>query len=149
MKKWLIGQQPSRNVPSQALSADDPSWAGFRLASLCDMTPDQYHKAFERRNVNYLTEGQFKVDSLSRIRAFKLSKGFESGDIVIMMGRAVCSCFGLPSDRLFQFYPTEQGWLYAVMPHPSSRNRWWNIEENVEYAKEFMSAVVAYDGADG
>ncbi len=146
MKKWLIGQQPSRNPPSQALSAEDPAWAGFRLASLCGMTTDEYHKAFERRNVNYLTEGQFKVDPPAKVRAFKLTREFQEGDLVVMMGRAVCSCFNLPSDRLFQFYPTTKGWLYAVMPHPSSKNRWWNIEENFEYAKEFMSAVVDYDG---
>lgn len=147
MKKWLIGQQPNRNVPSEALSADDPIWAGARLAKLAGMSPEEYHRHFERRNVNYLMEAQFKADRLAKIRAYNLSKKFESGDIVVFMGRTVCDCFGLNSDRLFQFYETNSGWLYATIHHPSNRNRWWNIEENVEFAREFMESVVAYDNA--
>lgn len=70
------------------------------------------------------------------------------GRVVVFLGRQVAEAFGcrrpwfdweegsfLVGDRTARF-------RYAIMPHPSGRNRFWNDPQHIQEAREFMSELM-------
>lgn len=57
---------------------------------------------------------------------------------VIFCGRNVAKAFGHFDDRYFEWDTDDRFFTYAVMPHVSRINRWWNEPKNVERATAFF-----------
>lgn len=70
-------------------------------------------------------------------------------DFVLLAGRRVAAAFGIPKGvRYFEPCMVHDVVAY-VIPHPSGVNQWWNVELNVQRAKNFFAAFfMAVDGVD-
>jgi hypothetical protein len=63
------------------------------------------------------------------------------GSTILLAGRSVAEAFD--ASNLGPLESVERGSsVFVLLPHPSSRNRWWNSLENVERARELLVEVV-------
>lgn len=49
-------------------------------------------------------------------------------------------------NRYLRWEYLRKGETYAVLPHPSGVNRWWNEEENVARARDFLREAARAPG---
>lgn len=165
MRKILVGQQPGgyndqirdefiqideRLIKTRTI-APEPLWAGKagstgrRLAMLCNMEVDVYHKTFARFNILPISGGtSFRVNKYAKEMGRYLKKQFQPEDMVVCLGLDVVECIGVELEEPFTFYPTESGVFYAYIPHPSGLNHWYNERENWSQAQDFMTAFAYY-----
>lgn len=141
----LLGEAPGRGAdPTRPLVGGR---SGGRLQAAAGMTLRQYVEAFARVNlidVEQVRDGKgsaFPMD-LARERASVLADAF-AGRRVLFVGRRVARAFGLRSDYLVWNGNTRFEW--AIIPHPSGINQWWNDPENVERAGRFLRAAAGMD----
>ncbi len=140
----LVGQAPSASMKR----GDRPligGKSGFFLQQLCGMTLRQYVKTFE--TLNLLSEypgkdgkgDRFPMKE-ARISAALYATGW-SGRRVIFMGKNVARAFGKDKMPPMEWVSDERGFRYAIMPHPSGVNRWWNSKANMATAKAFLEKL--------
>lgn len=62
---------------------------------------------------------------------------------LILLGRKVCAAFGVVDEPWLEWYrsPTHEHPMIAF-PHPSPRNRWWNVPGNVSAAQRLLVSIV-------
>lgn len=147
MRKILVGQQPGKlNPPSKPLWAEHAGSTGYRIAMMAGLERDEYHEVFERFNINTLTDVKFSVTGVTKARGLRIRTGFREGDLIVALGKEVCECLQLPvPDNYFEFQiASGLGYMYAVIPHPSGLNRFYNSRDNWLQAEDFMRAIVAY-----
>lgn len=137
----LVGQAPYRGGdPTKPLTGR----TGKKLAKLAGLKfPVQYARTFELRNVLDFYPGRSphgKGDAFplvdARMAADELVREL-SGRTVVMLGQGVARAFRIPGLPFLNWH-VERGIVWGLMPHPSPIVRWWNIEENVERAREFL-----------
>jgi hypothetical protein len=93
--------------------------------------------------LNYLGEdGDGDAFPASDARLAALDAADElSGRTVVFVGRRVAQAFGCKSDWFRWdrvFFKDGSEFRFAVIPHPSGRNRWWNDPKNVDQAEKFL-----------
>lgn len=145
---FLVGAAPGRypgHDPSvHALFPYPPGCTGHRLWRMTGLARSQY-VAIPRRNVIKKYPGR---DSVRGGDAFPMSNARAGakellpellGHHVVFMGKATAKAFDLRGEFLDWHMGKPFNW--AILPHPSGRNRWYNRESNRAAAEEFMRKV--------
>jgi len=164
----LVGIAPSRpGSEGQPLSALGGRSTGATLAELAGLSASQYMMRFDRVNLCATTQASTIRTSVGRPYAEMLAGSLLRGRRVVLLGMNVVECFGLEEFRcdLAEWFDTREirpqaGWAgyragmvppfnYAILPHPSGRNRWYNEPANRERARAFMTELAeGWEGAD-
>lgn len=152
----IIGQAAARQG-RLALFPIPTRSAGGRLYRLFDIPLDEY-LAIDRRNLIDEWPGSHKGggDLFPLHKAKTCAKSMEPslrGRNVIMMGRGVAGAFGFanewsgteyrPRPWLEWHYNQPGGYWYALFPHTSGLNRWWNDRTNEFMAAGFLNRTYA------
>lgn len=149
----LVGQAPGpRTRPDYPLYPYPSTSAGGRLMGLMGLELHQYTRMFDRVNVLYTFPGKHERDDkfpMTKARpAAEAMRHFLYGREVLLVGRGVAEAFGHEPSYLEWVLEPWWGYRYAVLPHPSGRNRWYNEPGNRERAEEFLRAWVTSLGGD-
>lgn len=156
----IVGIAPARaGDEGQPLSAIAPQSTGRKIADMLGMEPLAYMRAFDRVNVcPFPQESTIKPKEWTAA-AENLAGSLLRGRRVILLGPNVAECFGMRRD-LFRYClwyesssPTKGiagfragkmtlPFSWAVLPHPSGRNRWYNEDKNKEEAIRFLRELV-------
>jgi uracil-DNA glycosylase len=112
--------------------------SGQRLASLMGVDLLTFVEQTDRTNI-VTRPADWKDRGAVIIGAARVAKMMR-GRRVLLLGHKVSDVLGL-HPTLFTW--TEgPGCVYAVLPHTSGRNRFYNSEENVEIARQFLRGEV-------
>lgn len=144
MKTLLIGQAPGPNTdPSTPLHPYPGSATGAKLAAIMGLTPERYLEVFDR--INLLNEfpgrhnhcDKFPVVS-ARIAASAIIPLLVNRRVVFV-GRNVSNSFGYKGALPFHewHFNPRVPFHFAVVPHASGRNHWYNKDGNKEVAQKF------------
>lgn len=163
MRPVLVGIAPSRvGAEGQPLTSLGGPSTGRRLAELSGLTPTEYLRRFDR--VNLWPSPTRSTISIKRGRpnAENLAGSILRGRRVVLLGTNVAECFGLTRGREYARFcewfelgdrpdwygaagyvagRTSPPFSFAVLPHPSGRNRWYNDPVNVDRATRLMTAL--------
>lgn len=144
MKPLMIGQAPGR---ADGEPCRGPAFA--RLAQVAGVEEAAFFDAFERTNLLSEYPGRAaKGDLFPRRLAERAAERMAPrlrGRVVVLMGRNVAWAFGVDDLHYLTWYVGRGGWArFAVCPHPSGVNRWWNDEGNRDRAGEFFQQLVRY-----
>ena len=158
MLPLLIGQSPGPNTSPEFPLYPIPSWcAGGRLMKIMGLTRGQYLKTFDRMNLLPYFPGQHQHGDKFPMAPAKLAaavvRPLLSDRTVILIGRSVANAFGFDSVSLFHVwcdYQVRRRCLgqpykmrFAIVPHPSGRNHWYNGPENLAQAQAFWAEFLA------
>lgn len=149
----LVGEAPSRTgraEPKYALTGS----VGKRIAEMAGLSMNAYLRRSERVNVFDRWPGSNGKGSEfprieAKLRASRLAKTFY-GRTVLFVGIRVAEAFGYASAPILakHEFVGSRGWIYppfqfAVVPHPSRVNRWYNSKRNVGRASAFLRKLFA------
>jgi hypothetical protein len=112
---------------------------GYRLADLAGLTLAEYTARTERTNLLPAYPGVVWPSSRAKPAAERLAPALR-GRRVILLGQHVARAFGWRRP-FFVWVPQEEGGAIAAIPHPSSRNLWWNDPEHRAAARRFLRAA--------
>lgn len=146
MRVVIVGEAPGRRGdPSKPLSGA----VGKNLAAICGMTEAAFRKSFVLDNVLREWPGRkpgAKGDRWSAGAARLATARFRFGDdpsLFVFLGKRVAKAFGVPNPGRSLCTTFDNGRsLWAVVPHPSAVNRWWNDATNVARASVFFRREV-------
>ncbi len=131
----IVGQAPGpRGLKGRPLEGG----ASRKFAGLAGVSEDEFWRLFRTRNVLPRFPGKngkgdaFPIDEARRRAA---SMRFRAGR-VILLGQGVARAFGVRAPPLTWRRVGRRE--FAVVPHPSGVNRWWNDPKNVRRAKRFL-----------
>jgi len=108
------------------------------------LTPEEFVSTFDRINLINEFPGRWKRDDKwpvadARVAASAVTPLLR-GRTVIMVGRNVATAFGYCSASL-GFLEWQHNVLhsfrFAIIPHASGRNRWYNDPDNLEKTRAF------------
>jgi uracil-DNA glycosylase len=138
-KMLIIGQAPGRSVDILDGKRVFEGTPGRRLANLCGLTLDEFLSIFDTINVLERFPGkQGKGDSFpieeARLHAAEID--VEKYDLVLLAGKNVAAAFGWVDAQYMEWRER-----FAVIPHPSGVNRWWNNPRNMESMRRFMRSL--------
>lgn len=140
----MIGQAPGKAgaLPGTELVG---GYTGERLRRAFGGTLWQYVRRFERRNLlrEFPGAGPFG-DRFPRTEAAEAARSIAPllrGRKVLFVGIAVAQAFRLRGSPMTWHTDPTLGCEWAVLPHPSGRNPWWNSHENREQAARFLGAL--------
>ena len=164
----LIGQAPGPNTERELPLFPYPpqTSTGARLMELMDLDLSGYLRTFDRMNLLYEHPGQWAPGedrwptALARVVAQALKTALY-GREVIFLGRKVATAFGHKDapwhtwqrHHYTLYVPGEDvpatalDFCYAVVPHPSGRNHWYNDEARREEAQAFWQEFLSPRGA--
>lgn len=141
----LIGQAPGPNTDAARPLWPQPlSSTGGRMALHMGLTPEQFVSTFDRINLLNEFPGRWKRDdkfpqASARVAASAV-RPLLARRKVILVGRNVAEAFGYCSNTL-AFLQWERDMAhdfhFAIVPHASGRNRWYNDPENLEKTRAF------------
>jgi hypothetical protein len=122
--------------------------AGRRLAGLAGMTMNEYLRGFERTNLIRRYPGSAgRGDAFpmpeAKVAAMMLRREL-GGKRVVLLGRKVAEAFGYGKAEWFAWnrgFARGVEFAWAVFPHPSGVNHWWNDFEYVRRAEKFMRGL--------
>ena len=143
----ILGEAPGNYARPLVLYPYPPNCTGHRLMKLMGMTRFEYLHT-DRRNLFPAYPGKSgKGAAFPYSQAKMLARQIEpslAGYNVLFVGKRVAAAFGFghnnPTFRKpLQWHP----WVYryAVLPHPSGINRWWNDPDNKAMGEAFLHAV--------
>lgn len=136
----MVGQAPSR---SQDFTNPVETRLSTKLAGLMGVHVSEFLTEVARYNVLPEWPGpQGKGDKFPMYWARREASDLMmlmAGRRVILLGTRVSVAFGLRSWGLMRWHRCERDHAdYAVLPHPSGVNHWWNSPDNREAAAKFM-----------
>lgn len=143
---FLVGRAPGRHPrhdpERHALFPYPPNCAGSRLKDMMGLSLSEY-VAVPRRNViphwpGASGNGDAFPMALARECARDLLPRLR-GQTVLFVGKDTARACGCVGEFLEWHRGGEFDW--AVAPHPSGRNRWYNDTGNREAAREFLLAL--------
>lgn len=83
------------------------------------------------------------VEAAEAAASLERSPELARSSVVLLCGKRVAAAFG--EERRGYFEPFARcGRVWAVVPHPSGVNMWWNEPENREEWRRFLTGVKAY-----
>lgn len=143
MSLLFVGQAPGRGGdPARPLGSASAS--GRRFLRLAGLTEEQlYDRARVVNLVDYWPGKKGKGDAVPMVVDLVVITAIAESDKTVFVGRAVCDrLLGSAVSRrmdFFRWYSAFGGLsLFAVMPHPSGVNYWWNDPENEGRARRFL-----------
>lgn len=132
----LVGEDnPYGSDPGYALYPLPENASGDRLSKLLGLSHHEYLRAYDRVNLCSRRWGMAEA----RATAQNISMGGHWR--VVLLGAKVCSAFGVPYAPL-----TLVRERYAVVPHPSGRNLFWNLPGNRARFTEFARSAQLLPG---
>lgn len=152
----FVGIAPARlGDEGQPLSALASQSTGRKIADMLGMQPIEYMRLFDRINVCPFPQPSTIQPKEWTSAAENLAGSILRGRRVIMLGQNVAECFGVPRGAYdycewkictssfrgiagFRAGRMSLPFSWAVLPHPSGRNRWYNEHENRERAIDFL-----------
>jgi len=154
----LIGEAPGRPcgpreflVPSRSVTGTGSMTSADWLIRYTGLDLKDYFRLFGRRNVfSSPVVGPWR-DRSARVAGARLLREAERlGLDVVALGRRVAAALGLDRADFLTRYGRGQGYprtfpfcpAIFVVPHPSGRNRWYNIRSNRERVKEFFKELI-------
>jgi hypothetical protein len=151
VRPLMIGQAPGpRTHPDLPLFPAPRASAGGRLREMTGLPAEDYLARFDRVNLLYEHLGKAPAGTEDRFpmragRAAALAmRPFLGGRQVLLVGRDVAVCFGHEFTPFLEWRQEPAwGYRYAVLPHPSGRNHWYNDAERRAAATAFLRAWVA------
>lgn len=144
-KILVIGEAPGDVGPP-----DTPleGAVGRRIAELAGLSWDDYLALTERRNLLAVNPGETWPTAEAAAAGDEMMPQLFSRR-TILLGQRVARAFGARVPPL-QFEPILEGrpdlGKWAVVPHPSGRNRWWNEPENRSAARRFLRETFGTEG---
>ena len=143
MKLLVIGQAPDQR--SELGKALEGSLVAAKIAKLCGCTVPEYLAGTERMNLlDYWPGKQGKGDRFplaeARERAMLLRDKIR-GRKILFIGIATAAAFGCVGEVCeWRHHFDDTGWVfgYAILPHVSGINRWFNSPDNQARAEKFM-----------
>ena len=154
MKLLVIGQAPSQR--SELGKALEGSLTASKLAKLFGCTVPEYLAGTERLNVLDYWPGKAggKGDRFPlvevRERAYLLREKLR-GRKILFVGISTAAAFGCGGAVCeWRQQVDERGWVfsYAILPHVSGINRWFNESKHKRLAKQFMQYTWAWRNSD-
>lgn len=118
--------------------------SGRRLADLLGISPDQLPIAFNLTNLFEHWPGgagpgrkgdRFPMTEAQTRAATWLKRNPET--VVILAGKRLARAFDVRPARYLSFFD-QAGRQFAIIPHPSGVNHWWNDDLNARRAKRFL-----------
>jgi hypothetical protein len=165
MRPVLVGIAPSREgSEGQPLSALGGASTGATLADLAGLSSMRYMQVFDRVNLVPFPRPSTVPLAESRPYAEMLAGSLLVGRRVVLLGRNVSGSFGIRDDfpllTWVNWDRPGQGHMgfksgkmsipfsWAILPHPSGRNLWYNDPENRKLAGAFMTELAeGWEGA--
>ena len=158
MKTMIVGIAPARaGDEGQPLSALASQSTGRKIADMLCLRPLDYMDKFDRINVCPFPQPSTIKPKDWTAAAENLAGSLLRGRRVILLGSNVAECFGIPRTAYeyleWKEISKERAYIgiagfrvgrmappfsWAVLPHPSGRNRWYNEEENKTAAAQFL-----------
>jgi uracil-DNA glycosylase len=143
MKVVFVGEAPSATSdPERAFSGR----SGRRIASLVDRR-EFSELPFDAVNIFRERPARWDADQARR-EAWAHSSLAHDYDVVVLVGYRVAAAFSMKRTPLFEWTrhlvdddPARELFRWAIFPHPSGRNRFWNDSEQVDQAREFVFAL--------
>lgn len=149
LRPLLIGQAPGPHThPDLPLFPEPRTSAGGRLLALTGLSHNEYMARFDRVNLLYHYFGKHAndVDKFPQAQARAAAEAMRSflvGREVLLVGRDVATAFGHADTPWLEWHTDPWEFRFAVLPHPSGRNHWYNCSENKLAASNFMRAWVS------
>lgn len=156
----LIGQAPGPNTdPELPLYPIPRTSAGGRLRELTGLTRGEYLRYFDRINLLPYFPGRVGHDDSFPMTPAKLAarviRPLLTGRIVILVGRKVADAFkiDLPFHEWAELRTQRPNILtrcrgtarFAIVPHPSGRNHWYNRDDNRRLAHCFWQELESWE----
>jgi uracil-DNA glycosylase len=144
LRPLLVGQAPGRLGGARAFAGDKRS--ARRLAELVGAR--RASDFFRTRNLLQAFPGKAgKGDRFPMAEARAAATKMRLRGTVLFAGKKVAAAFGCSSAMYFE-WRRRGGFRYAVVPHPSGVNRWWNDPSNRERARAFFRDLAVWFGAE-
>jgi uracil-DNA glycosylase len=131
----IVGEAPSRTSArpfdgqsGRRLERLGVDLDGVALYNVLDEWPGPAHKG-----------SRFRVPD-ARPAAAALLERLSSHARVVVAGHRAAAALGF-RERYLVWAPGPTGALWAVLPHPSGVNRWWNDPENADAARRFLAKL--------
>jgi hypothetical protein len=159
VKPVLVGIAPSRpGAEGQPLTSLGGRSTGATLAELAGLSNIKYLHAFDRVNLCPTPRPSTILITEGRPMAQMLAGSLLIRRTVVLLGANVAECFG-PGARGYELlkWTEDPGhpwgttgfkdgfalpFRWAVLPHPSGRNHWYNDPVNRNAARSFMRELV-------
>lgn len=135
---FLVGEAPSRS------SNPESPFSGRSGARLRELLGRELEPTFEVHNLLTIWPGSNGKGSrfdyeLARARALTIfQQAAAQGCGLLLVGHRVANSFGLGRFEYLRWEKPLLGVRFAVFPHPSQVNRWWNEPENEARARRFL-----------
>lgn len=139
-KTILLGMNnPLSADPSHALYPYPPGCTGNRIYAMIrervpGLTEDQYLEAFDRRNMLVGEDWNLTAARLAAPKIWESARGRR----IIMLGAAVADAMRV-RNRAPLYWHDHADVQYALVPHPSGRNRWYNEGDQRSAASRFLA----------
>jgi len=155
----LIGIAPARaGDEGQPLSCIAPQSTGRKIQDMAGLKRLEYLNGFDRVNVCPFPQPSTIKPKEWHQAAENLAGSILRGRRVVLLGPNVAECFGIKR-TVYEYCTWHKnrggvsgaiGWRvgsalpfsWAVLPHPSGRNRWYNEQENVDRASKFLKELI-------
>ena len=143
----LIGQAPGPNTdPGEPLPLEPRSSTAGRLCMFIGVHPNQFRGQVQRVNLLQYHPGRRRhhdrfPEREGRVAAQAMMP-LLSGRAVVLLGRKVAKAFGAENAPFHEWLVPSWCSYFAVAPHPSGRNHWYNDEGNRRECREFWQEAL-------
>jgi len=155
VRPLLIGEAPAATTPAgwppfygRERSAGRLWDLGFRVTRRCTVAGTVDAGPGNCDAINLIPEFPGSRWPLAQARELALGLRFggqlKHRTCVILVGRKVARAFGVLESRdWFEWFSLDlPAQRFAVMPHPSGLNHWWNKPAHVEQARKFVRELI-------
>lgn len=139
------GNYPRYDPAKHALFPHPPRCAGARLKDLMGMSLFEYVRLDRRNLLDYYpgTVGKgakFPLGSAHMAVRAMHAKGALLGTNVLLVGKRLSRAFGYNNFQLMKWHQ-RKAYNFAIVPHTSGVNTWWNDPQHREQGKVFLHSV--------
>lgn len=151
----MIGEAPNQhyNRGDLPLYPLPPHMTGGRLCTMLGLHRHEYLR-IDRRNLFPTWPGPRPPAGAAKRLAVEMKPSLYRKE-VLFIGRGVANAFDLKDSPYLRwltrvesiknndglFVKSDQVYRFAILPHPSGRNRWWNDHDNSRRALAFMAEL--------
>jgi uracil-DNA glycosylase len=138
----ILGQNPARSEP--VLYDGRPGSSGDNLMRLFEartgLARSEIRELFHWDNL--VQDGEWTSHRAYKGAAEVASCLMRSPRPVVVLGEEVRRSLFMTVDRPLQWKTAPEGFEFAMLPHPSGLNRWYNDDRNRAAAELFLEALV-------
>jgi len=143
----LLGEAPG-NYPKydhkrHALFPYPPRCAGARLKDLMGMSMGEYIRLTRRNLLDFhpgFTGKGAKFPIKVAREAVEAAGPWMIGTNVLIVGKRLSRAFGYQDHDIMHWHH-QKDFNFAIVPHPSGVNLWWNVEYNRNAGRVFLESV--------